>query len=93
MKNNFYNDYLSHYNTLINRKETLLDAFIYYQLFKAQELGVTEFTDDMNIAFTKILNKCIDFNERGKSYDFKADVNMVLINEIKPKTLVLRSNK
>ena len=93
MKNNFYNDYLSHYNTLINRKETLLDTFIYYQLLRAQELGVTEFTDDMNIAFTKILNKCIDFSERGIPYDFKADVNDILNNELKPKKLVLRNNK
>jgi hypothetical protein len=93
MKNKFYNDNLSYYQSLINRKETLLDAFICYQQIKANELGLADFNDEMNVAFTKILNKCIDNEERGIQYDFKNDVNNVLGGNNLSKRLVLTASK
>ncbi len=80
-------------DSINNCEETILDKFISIQKLKAQELGVTKFSDEMNIAFTKILNTCIDYQERGIDYDFSQDVVDVLLGNTNGKPLKLAYNK
>ena len=76
MANNLVNS--RRYSSLYNNEESTLDKFIDIQAKKAKELGVTQFSVEMNIAFTKILNTCVDYSERGLYYDCSEKLTKVL---------------
>ena len=77
------------------REETTLDKIISFQKDKSTELGIPQITDEMKIKLMKVLNKCVDCQQRGIYYNYEDDILAILSNAkpSKGKSLTLSNKK